>query len=197
MEIRVVTTDANAVVLVGGQRVAGPGMTTGTPTPEPAPAPAPAPAPSSVTTVAGLPLWSNMDPEYNGAHKGRYYDHGPAVAFNAAGQPVDAQGRAAGPKPKPAYESTEAEMFRLGLMHWPGDDNVYDAWGNLVSGNLPTFQPDPMYPSEDALFKAVIAADYNVAVVLTRRDGSQHSTPGFGPPDLYAEQPDGSVVRTN
>src|SRR5512141_644895 len=185
MEIRVVTTDANAVVLVGGQRVAGPGMPTGTPT-----------VPENVP-VAGLPLWTNMDPQYEGAHKGRYFVHGPAVGFNAEGQPIDAQGRTAGPKPKQPGESETGTIFRVGVVRGPNDpDTPYDAWGNRLE-QLSTFHPAPVYPNEMALFDALIANNYNVAVHLTRADGTYRVYPGLSPADQWVEQPDKTVVKTN
>ena len=178
MEIRIVTSDTNTIVLVGGQRVAGPGMT---------PTPPPAPVNES---------WPGMDPLYYTAHAGMYFPHGPAVGVNSEGQPIDAKGRTAGPKPAPAQESEIAYMIRVGGKHFPGDDFSYDAWGNRLGGE-PDVTLEPVYSDESALFMAALNKGYNKAIVLTRADGSQRTAPGFGPPDQYRSQPDGSVVKVN
>lgn len=154
------------------------------------------PAPTSVggTFVPGVSPSTNLPPA--AFQQGtQFFPHGPAVGVNALGQPVDAQGRTAGPPPAPAGSSEIGDVFRTKYVYLNG--KRYDAWGNEVPFGPDEERLDPVYPTIDDLFNAATAAGYKIALTVRRLDGLEQSSAGFGPPDVYAEQPDHSVVRVN
>lgn len=142
-----------------------------------------------VTSSANLPSVPAMSTGY------RFFEHGPAVGTNSLGQPIDAEGRTAGPIPAPSYESEIGNAFRTKFVVIGGER--FDAWGNkIVSDGTTAPQVEalfPIYANLDALLAAAKAAAYQVAIVVDHGE----VWPGFGPPDVYATQPDASVVRTN
>lgn len=129
---------------------------------------------------------------------------GPTVGFTSEGQPIDAQGRTTGPKPKPpgGFTSIQHEavwMAPKGVPVVEGDSNsgtdLYDGWGHKITNTQYT-KLDPVYASVDALFGEADQQGYKQGLVVQMRDGTARTKMGFSPADHYAEQEDGSVVRT-
>ncbi len=82
-------------------------------------------------------------------------------------------------------ESDVSEIVRM---------EAFKACGIHFGRDTPTAGTlDPVYPSEAALLAAADAIKYDVALKVDDRD----VRPGFGPPDVYKTQPDGSVVKAN
>jgi hypothetical protein len=191
------TEGSQPVVMIDQQQV------TGTINGQPAHMAAQAVASASSTTEA-LPLWANIDPKFAERVKaGAYPDHGPAVSRNAKGQPVDAQGRVAGPLPTPAvYESEIENAMRLGIKHYDGEP-TYDGWGNRLSDLSAMVQLDAEYNTADDLFAVAERDSFPRRLFYTAKDGTKRSRlkdlngPLSGPDSHYVENEFGRVSRVD